>query len=215
MVFLWYRASLRTAWYTGDPVSRSRRKGGGGGHKRRGCSGFEGVQSFLEEKMQEQECEETQCYFASVGRKPRTDRKRGCWRTKPHGQAPGDCFPPMRLHLLRSHSLPKQCHQLGTKHSNGGGISHANRITRGVAMLEQRKSAGEHQDSFQLQLGDILCLAFPPHSFLLSYVRTGTVIMGRAGRKAGKREMFAQASRTFMRLGDERVRVKCLLSLDC
>lgn len=121
MVFLWYRASLRTAWNTGDPVSRSRRKGRGGGHKRRGCSGFEGVQSFLEEKMQRQECEETQCYFASVVRKPRTDRKRGCWRTKPHGQAPSDCFPPMRLHLLRSHSLPKQCHQLGTKHSNGGG----------------------------------------------------------------------------------------------
>lgn len=80
---------------------------------------------------------------------------------------------------------------------------------------EQRKSAGEHQDPFHLQLGDILCLAFPPHSFLLFYVRTGTVIMGRARRKAGKREMFAQASRTFMRLGDERVRVKCLLSLDC
>lgn len=79
----------------------------------------------------------------------------------------------------------------------------------------QRKRAGEHQDPFQLQLGDILFLTFPPHSLLLSDVRTGTAIMGRACGKARKSEMFAEASRTFMRLGDERVQVKCSLSLDC
>lgn len=162
MVFLWYRASLRTAWNTGDPVSRSRRKGGGGGHKRRGCSGFEGVQSFLEEKTQEQECEETQCYFASVGRKPRTDRKRGCWRTKPHGQAPSDCFPPMRLHLLRSHSLPKQCHQLGTKHSNGGGAFHMQIASRkGWPSWNKERVLGSTRIPFSSSLVISFALPFP------------------------------------------------------
>lgn len=38
----------------------------------------------------------------------------------PHGSPPCDPLPPTRLHSLRFHNLPKQCHPLGNKCSSMG-----------------------------------------------------------------------------------------------